>query len=189
MSSNSLTKWRNERSRSLDEIQAAHATVGGTARGRRYATLQINYAYAAILSSQFQGFCRDLHSESIDYIVAKVPLSYQAFMRVEFVWNRSLDKGNPNPGNIGNDFNRLGILFWPNVLALDARNDRRREMLGKAIDWRNAIAHQDFSKVGGDPTLHLTQVRAWRRSFGALADHFDNAMRDHLTLLLGHAPW
>jgi hypothetical protein len=66
MPSNSPRKWSGERSDALDEIQNAHAMVGGTDRGRRYATQQINYAYAALLSSQFQGFCRDLHSECID---------------------------------------------------------------------------------------------------------------------------
>ena len=51
---------------------------------RRYATLQINYAYAAILSSQFQAFCRDLHSESIDYLVTVVPAALQDALLVEF---------------------------------------------------------------------------------------------------------
>jgi len=48
----------------LDEIEAAHASVGGTGPGRRYATQQINQAYALLIASQFQGFCHDLHTES-----------------------------------------------------------------------------------------------------------------------------
>jgi hypothetical protein len=109
MPSNSLSNWRNERRTALNEIESAHATVGGTARGRRYATQQINYAYAALLSSNFQGFCRDLHSECIDHIVSATPPGIQIFLRIEFVWNRTLDKGNAQPGGLGSDFNRLGI--------------------------------------------------------------------------------
>ena len=189
MPSNSLAKWRGERTDALDEIENAHAIVGGTERGRRYATQQINYAYAALLSSHFQGFCRDLHSECIDHIVAATPAALQAFLRVEFLWNRTLDKGNPNPGNTGQDFNRLGVQFWPAVKARRAHNGRRSRLLQELVGWRNAIAHQDFGPVGGVPTLHLTRVRAWRRAVDALADAFDGTMYDYLASLLGAAPW
>jgi hypothetical protein len=129
MPSNSLVRWNGVTIEALDEIENAHLMVGGTERGRRYATQQINYAYAALLSSHFQGFCRDLHSECIDHMVAVVPLRLQALLRVEFIWNRSLDKGNPHPGAIGSDFNRLGVDFWTEVYGLHASNQRRRELL------------------------------------------------------------
>jgi hypothetical protein len=191
MPSHSLNRWNGERADALDEIENAHAMVGGTERGRRYATQQINYSYAALLSSQFQGFCRDLHSECIDHIVAIVPAQLQGFMRVEFIWNRSLGRGNPHPGAIGSDFNRLGVDFWAEVYDLDARNERRREMLQELIDWRNAIAHQDFDPVApeGVPTLHLGRVRGWRSAVNALARYFDQAMYNYLRVLHGADPW
>ena len=68
--SDSSTRWRGERSDALDEIENAHALVGGTGRGRRYATRQINHAYAALLSSHFQGFCRDLDGTMYDYLAS-----------------------------------------------------------------------------------------------------------------------
>ena len=101
---------------------------------RRYATQQINYAYAAILSSQFQAFCRDLHSESVDYLVTVVPAALQDTIKEEFFLNRTLDRGNPHPGGIGSDFNRLGVDFWPEVYALHAANHRRRELLQELIE-------------------------------------------------------
>lgn len=58
MPSHSLIRWNGERAEALDEIETAHAMVGGTERGRRFATQQINYAYAALLSWHFQGFCQ-----------------------------------------------------------------------------------------------------------------------------------
>ena len=44
------------RARALDEMAEAHAAVGGTARGRRYTTQQLNQAYAVLLAAHFQGF-------------------------------------------------------------------------------------------------------------------------------------
>lgn len=191
MPSHSLIRWNGERADALDEIENVHSLVGGTERGRRYATQQINYAYAALLSGQFQGFCRDLHSECVDHIVAMVPAPLQGFLRVEFIWNRSLGRGNPHPGAIGSDFNRLGVDVWTEVYALSARNDRRRELLQELIDWRNAISHQDFDPVapGGIPTLHLARVRQWRSAANSLARHLDQVMYNYLQALLGGAPW
>src|SRR6185437_9102799 len=123
MPSPALIQWQMAGLPALDEIARAHRAVGGHGRGRRYATLQINHAYTVLLSSQFQAFCRDLHSESIDYLVTIVPVPFQATLRVEFLLNRTLDKGNPHPGGIGSDFNRLGVDFWPAVYALDSRNE------------------------------------------------------------------
>lgn len=191
MASHSLIRWNIERADALDEIENAHAMVGGTERGRRYATQQINYAYAALLSSHFQGFCRDLHSECIDRLIAIVPVQLQDLLRAEFTWNRGLDRGNPHPGAIGSDFHRLGVDIWIDVYALDARNERRRELLQELIDWRNSIAHQDFDPVapGGIPTLHLARVRAWRSAVNVLARSFDQTMYNYLQGVVGTTPW
>lgn len=77
-------------------------------------------------------------------IIPLVPAQLRGLLRQELFWNRSLDKGNPNPGNIGSDFNRLGMKIWTEVYALDAKNERRRALLQELVDWRNMIAHQDL---------------------------------------------
>src|SRR5438105_5495917 len=102
MPSISLNRWENERRTALDQIEAAHAAVGGTGPGRRYATQQINQAYAVLLSSQFQRFCRDLHTEAADYLVSTItPPRLQSTLREALTHGRKLEIGNPNPGNIG----------------------------------------------------------------------------------------
>jgi len=191
MPSKSLIRWNGKRADALDEIVNAHAMVGGTERGRRFATQQINYAFTALLSSQFQGFCRDLHSECIDQIVSIIPDQLQGFLRLELIWNRSLSRGNPHLGAIGSDFNRLGLDFWAEVYALDSRNQRRRELLQELIEWRNAIAHQDFDPValGGNFNLHLARVKVWRSSVDSLARFFDRAMYNYLHGLLKVTLW
>src|SRR5438034_9543565 len=127
MPSNSLLQWRGVRATVLDEIEAAHASVGGTARGRRHATQQINRAYAVLLASEFQGFCRDLYSECMDHVVATASPATQRVIRTQFRWARSLDRGNPQAGGIGSDFGRFGVPFWDEVYGLQAANERRRE--------------------------------------------------------------
>src|SRR5271156_4930617 len=86
MPSHSLRWWSGQRSDALDEIANAHAQVGGTERGRRFATQQINHAYATLLSSQFQGFCRDLHSECVGHLVAASPVDLRAVLKSQFYW-------------------------------------------------------------------------------------------------------
>jgi hypothetical protein len=191
MSSQALTSWSTIRRSELDEIEAAHRSVGGTGPGRRFATQQINYAYAMLLSSQFQGFCRELHSECIDFLTASVlPTTFRVLLRQEFAFGRKLDKGNPNAGNIGSDFGRLGLSFWDDVESVDTRTAVRKELLEELNLWRNAIAHQDFDpNLLGSATLRVSKVRDWRSACDGLASSFDEAMRLHLTALTSNSPW
>jgi len=101
MPSVSWREWSTTRTQQLNDIEAAHRSVGGIGRGRRYATEQLNHAYAVLLASQFQGFCRDLHSECVDELARAVaPATFQSILRAEFLFNRSLDRGNASPGTI-----------------------------------------------------------------------------------------
>jgi hypothetical protein len=188
-----LQDWSARRAAALDEIEHAHQSVGGTGRGRRYLTQQINQAYAVLLSSQFQGFCRDLHTECAHHLVAGIvsPVLLATYRR-NLLFGRKLDTGNPNPGNVGSDFNRLGLSFWPTVDAEHPRNPQRRNLLETLNRWRNAIAHNVFAPDmfrGGRPSLHLSEVQDWRRACGGLVHSFDNVMRVHLLSVTGAAPW
>src|SRR5262249_49369349 len=141
---------------------------------------------------QLQGFCRDLHSECVDFLVQSiVPAALRSVLREEFRFNRSLDRGNANPSAIGSDFGRLGVNFWRQVYAQDPRNARRRERLEELNRWRNAIAHHDFDPVllRGHATLHPPRVRSWRRVCSRLARAFDDVLLAYLTTTTGTTPW
>jgi len=187
MPSRSLVTWRIDAARALDEIEGAHRAVGGTGRGRRFATQQINQAYAVLLSSQFQWFCRDLHSEAVDELAGAItiPMIRHVF-RTQCVAGRKLDFGNPNPGNIGSDFGRFTMDFWPLVMNSDSRNPRRRASLEALNRWRNAIAHQDFKTVltQGISELGLREVRQWRTACDAFAHEFDRVVAAHVDTIL-----
>jgi len=173
--------WKGERSKKLNEIEESHAALGGSAHGRRFTTLQINQSYAVMLTSQFQGYCRDLHDECVDRFVASLtPTSVRTTIKKLLKQGRKLDAGNPNPGNLGSDFGRFGVDFWSEVQAQDKRAQTWKTRLGMLTDWRNAIAHQDFDpqKLHGIPTLTLNHGKGWRRACKGLAKVFDAVMRD-----------
>jgi hypothetical protein len=193
MPSLSLQRWFAERADSLDEMERAHRALRGSGPGVRAATLQINQAYTMMLSGQFQGYCRDLHDECAIWLAAPIT---DPGLRSLLVFNlqaqRRLDRGNPNPGNIGADFNRLNLLFWPRVEAHHLSNAARRTAIEELNEWRNAIAHQDFPPAmlsGGRPQLPLSRVRAWRTACDGLVRSFDDVLRSHINHMTGVYPW
>jgi hypothetical protein len=194
--SNSLIRWQRDAGAELDDIAAAHTALGGSGHARRVATVQINHAYAVLLSSQFRRFCRDLHTEAAELICGTVPGVWAGpMLKARLIEGRKLDTGNPNPGNIGSDFRRLGIDVWGSMRARSARTDGRKARLEQLNRWRNAIAHQDFGDSGaldlggGRTDLWLADVRAWRAACDGLAGTLDSVVHDVAARLAGRAPW
>jgi hypothetical protein len=193
MPSLALLEWSAGRAAALDEMEHAHRSVGGSGPGRRYLTQHLNQAYAVLLSSQFQGFCRDLHDESVRHLVKPVASAVlRATYEGSLLLGRKLDAGNPHPGNIGADFGRFGFAFWPAVAADSPRNPNRQVALEALNRWRNAIAHNAFAPdmyKGSRPSLPLAQVQDWRRACDGLAHSFDNVLGAYLRSVTGVAPW
>jgi hypothetical protein len=193
MPSTSYRQWRTVRASALDEINSAHAAVGGKERGRRYTTQQINRAYAVLVASQFQGFARDLHSECVDHLLSVLapPPALRNLVWAEFTRGRQLDRGNAQSSSLGADFGRLGVDFWDDLKTYKAASGAWKDDLDLLNEWRNAIAHQDFTsvKLSGITNLRLVQVQQWRRSCGQLARAMDEVMRQHLHTLTGRSPW
>lgn len=193
MPSASHNQWTTTRAAALDEIAGAHAAVGGTKRGRRYATQQINRAYTMLLASQFQGFCRDLHSESVEHVVSVLspPLTLLNLVRAEFTRERKLDRGNAQPNSLKVDFRRLGIDLWPAIHSFDPGSIAWRRELERLNEWRNAIAHANFTspKLGGIMKVGLAEVRRWRAACERIANAMDEVVRRHLLGLTGKTPW
>lgn len=186
MPSQALGIWQNQRFRELDEIQYAHYSVGGGGRGRRFATQQVNNSYLMLLSAQFQGFCRDLHSECVDHLLIQItPLRLQQALREACTASLVLDKGNPNEYNIKKDFSRLSFDLTP---VFKSGRSKRLTMLNC---WRNAIAHQDFdqTKLNGQTKLRLAQVRVFRSLCNRLAKMMDKCAQPHIHAITGQHPW
>ena len=165
--------------------------MGGTGPGRRYATEQVNHAYAVLLASQFQRFCRDLHTEAADRVAAAVHDPHvQRVIRRQFDVGRQLDRGNANAGNLGSDFGRFELRLWDALIAHRGRNRGRQADLETLNRWRNAIAHQDFDPARlGTAALRLSRVRQWRRTCDGLAGDMDLVVGSHLRTMPGVASW
>lgn len=191
MPSRSFQFWQLDRLSALDQIAAAHVAIGGNAPGRRYATQQINFAYATLLSSHFQGFCRDLHSEAGDSVCAPSTDRRLQLLRKRLMSGRKLDFGNPNSANLAIDFKYFDFVLWDAMQLLDAKNAVRRTQLDELMAWRNAIAHQDFDpgKLKGRTTLQLATVRRWRGACEQLATDLDMVVRNQVATITGQLPW
>ena len=188
MPSRALRNWETVRSVRLDDIRSAHASLRGP--GSRSTIQQINYAYALLLASEFQGFCRDLHSEAAQHIVATVTTQPQvaALLQDLLIDGRLLDRGNASPSSLGSDFGRLRLDLWPKLDAGRPSTRARRVQLEHLNTWRNAIAHHDFRKLTRI-ILRLAEVQSYRAACNALGTALDAVVGAHLTLLVGSRGW
>jgi|GEM_PF-600877 len=205
MPSNAFNTWNTASKNSLDGLDALVLTtppkvsliLAHTPSPRSH----LLFAYTLLLSSRFQAFCRDLHSEAVDYLTNAVqPPAFQLLFRERLTSGRKLDHGNPNPGNLGADFGLLGFgilgrKFWDLIVQQNPQNSSHQALLEGLNNWRNAIAHHDFQKpelpraLGVSSSLRIADVRRWRGACDALAGSFDVVVRGHVNGVVGQTVW
>ncbi len=174
--------WEGESAQRLEELFEAHRRIGGTGPGRRYATKQIDASLILQLAAHFQLFCRDLHSEAADALVAAAPKGYQAVLAITLTERRKLDTGNASDSSIRQDFARFGADIRAESESARSLTAIRRRRLSQLMIWRNAIAHQDFTftsqqrKILDDTSITLGSFRAWRGACNGLAQTFDKVV-------------
>lgn len=198
MASKAADIWNTVRRADLDQLLHAHQRVGGNRRGRRYATQQLNHAYLVAISAQFQGFCRDLHSEAVSVLAAVDP-RLSTIISASFTKYRKLDHGNPNEGNIAEDFTRIGMeSFWDRVSRRGGtvHTKARRRRLEQMNAWRNAIAHHSFEqnvtkldKLDGRLEPRLIEGVRCRNACDQLVRQLDEAVGAFLGEVVGVSPW
>lgn len=190
-----LQQWQTAAAQAFDEIEAAHRAVGGRHPGRRYATQQINFAYVTLLSARFQGFARSLHSQVADVIAAgSLNPNYSVLIQENLTRSRDLDRHNPQPNALANDFGRFGIDVWTELTALDRRTVGRRAKLVQLVEWRNAIAHHDYEQKLAAGKLSRTNVDLgactdWRSVLNQLAKGLDQVSAEQCEALGLPRPW
>lgn len=192
MPSDALLAWQNERVPRLQNVEADCLYLELLHAADPDRVQEYVRSYAVLLSSEFQGFCRDLHTECADRLVDSVnPDALRGVLRLQSIYGRKLATGNANAGNLGADFNRYGLDFWPAVLALDPGHAARQHRLAMLNAWRNAIAHHNYdpADLDGTTTVTILQVRDWRTDCDALATAFDAILASHLQATTGVPPW
>jgi len=101
MPSSALARWQGKRAAELDGLEAVQQALRDAGPQRIATTQQINHAWTMLLSSHFQGFCRDLHTEALDCLLQVTrPEKWQGALRLALLSNRALDRGNPHAGAI-----------------------------------------------------------------------------------------
>jgi len=143
--------------------------------------------FVLLLSAHFQGFCRDLYSESAQVIASKVRRpALAALFQAQFVEQLRIDHGNPNVHNLKSDFKRFG--FTLDLPGADPANPARLADLALLNAWRNIAAHQGRPRPTAGP-LTLPLVQRWRTSCDGLASSLDGIMYNELLRILKRRPW
>jgi hypothetical protein len=191
MPSQSLNRWQTDRAAVLDGLLAALGVIRGSGSEHRTAIQHLSRSFAVMLSAEFQGFCKDLHRECAAHFASQAPATIEDVVLQQFLAQRLLDRGNPNPGNIGADFNRLGLRLFDEAQNADSRVGDWRMRLDHLNEWRNAIAHNDYTlpRIANHPQLTANQLRLWRSACNHLAVVFDRVLGRHLTAKTGVKPW
>ncbi|MGH2936563.1 MAG: hypothetical protein ACRDPE_00395 [Solirubrobacterales bacterium] len=190
-----LDEWREACREVFDEIEPVQARVDRTPGGRRGLTAQINYAYAMLIAAHFQRFCRALHREAAEVLVAQMSDPALAdVMEGLLAQDLRLDRGNPTARNLGVDFARFGFRFWDAVESRDRRNSHRKTELERLCEWRNAIVHGDVERkqMAGrlvPRDLELKDCTNWRQALGSLVDTFDEVLAARCEELGCAEPW
>ena len=197
VASTALFTWRVARANRLNELLGAHERVGGAKRGRRTETEQINWALVLRLAAEFQGFARDLHAEGVGTFAewaAEGNPGLERTVRTSLTVGLKLDRGNAEPGSLGDAFGRLGVDWWPALANRDERTPMRQQQLERLNRARNAIAHARLDELdvlrgeGYPPTL--ATFRSWRGALSGLAATMDGVLATHLSNLFGRkTPW
>lgn len=197
MPSAAYAEWSTQRQARIAELLAAHATIGGSGRGRRWRTSQLNWALTLRIAGEFQGYARDLHTLAVAHLVdpvAHVNAALGNVFQVQLTTNRDLDHKNATPSSLGSDFGRLGLDLWPTLSVASSQALRWRASLEALNKARNAIAHVNEDDLGrlareGYP-IRLRTIERWRRSLDRLAATMDDVVADYLDRLLRTGrPW
>ena len=131
MPSASLGIWRTDRLIRIAELEKQCAATTALAPPNPQLEDENHRGLIMLLSAHFQGFCRDLYTESTMVLSARIKNpSIKVLFQEQFTANRKLDQGNPNLENIRKNFERYG--FTLDLPATDpANNPARITDLGK----------------------------------------------------------
>jgi hypothetical protein len=186
MPSASLLRWQNDRMPRLSQVDAQCAAALTLTPPQPDLVEENLRGYVLLLSAHFQGFCRDLSTESSQVVVSKVRASLQSLIQAQFTAHRKLDHGNPNLQTLREDFERFG--FTLNLEARDPANRARLQDLAVLNRWRNVAAHHGTIPAG-TPLLSLPLLRAWRHACDGLATSLDDVLYNELRKILRRSPW
>lgn len=199
MVSSALKSWRGKRRDDIDQLLSTHRVITGGRRGRQWETEHMNFALITRLAAEFQGYCRDLHTEAVDHIVtmASIPNpNLNLIFRSAYIDRRMLKVGNPSWANLCKDFNMFGMDLKSAMESQfgQARFGTWRLALDDLVDARNAIAHSNDEEIKKCRAKHphglsVRSARGWRAKLNSFTAGLDIVVGKHLKGLTGLGPW
>jgi len=199
MPSKALAQWDTTRSDAMDRLERVHRAVTGGLAGRPRDVTELNHALFLRLAGEVQGFCRDLHDESIDAICTPAVITQADLMnafRANATTGRKLDMGNAGAAQIGHDWTKLGMQLWPTLKANYPSATVGGKSWSDRLEWlnraRNGIAHNDVQKIQdahGEHALTLSTFRSMRGRLSRFAIALDKVTGAYLTSATGSRPW
>lgn len=163
-----------ERLTDVDQLMAAHATVGGSDRGRRFNVEGLNRAAILMLSAHFEGYLEDVMAEALAALNQQLD-------------PKPLTSGfhNPWPDRIDELFAFLGMSKPSRSISWQrAGNTAVRENLNKLVRTRNRLAH---GTVGVQ--VNKSEVISLRKYVEGFAQRLDDLVRTQVLTLRGSYPW
>ncbi|MFI6767852.1 hypothetical protein [Streptomyces sp. NPDC050355] len=196
MTSNALVDWNAKRASRIALAWQMHATVTSSSTP----TWHTDDALAVVLqrmATEFQGYCRSLHDEASEILglhTAKGNPSLEDLLRRLLTSQRDLDRGNANVNAIAKDFSRFGFTFWPTLTKADSRAGVWQRELGKLIEMRNCVAHDNEAKLQAlareGYVLDPPTLQKWEKVLNGIAVLMDDVVGLSLGALLRiPRPW
>lgn len=164
----------NSRLRDVDQLMAAHATVGGLDPGRRYDVEGLNRAAVLMLCGHLEGYVEDVMREALGKVDQRIDA-------------KPLLSGfhNPWPDRIDDLFVFIGMSKPCRAISWQkAGNKAVRDNLEQLVATRNRIAHGTTGV-----TVHKGDVTRYRGYVEGFAARFDALVRAQLRTLIGSQPW
>jgi len=195
MTSPALTTLQSSRILRLDRLIALHPDAAGSATDPAVAE-EWTHALVLRLTSEFQGFCRDLLNDLARTIArlltdgTKTPglLIFEGLTR-----GRAMEQLSANGETIRADFNRLSV----DLLSLLATHPRAGPQWAGELRplhlARNGVVHDDPGKIEKlkkeGRELSLETVIQWRNWVDGLVGAMDDVTSSRMSELFGMIRW
>jgi hypothetical protein len=149
-------------------------------------------------AAEFQGFARDLYDEAAGFLAITATSGNRnlaSVLRVGISSGRALNRNNAGSDTLATDFGRMGLIFWPAILAQDPiLGPGWKADLNDLVTMRNAIAHDNQAQIlkleQNGFALERALTKWWHSSLDSLTATMDDVVASYLGALLGvPQPW
>lgn len=196
MNSPALAAWRSSRLGRLDRLLAVHPDSTGSGTDPAVAE-EWTHALILRLASEFQGFCRDLHTDASKAVARALAASdeeIRLLILVGLTTDRSLNRSSADPQTLAKDFARFRITLW---VALEERHPRSVPLWHEGLRYlhlaRNGVVHDDLGKLASVQAegweLKLGTVVRWRNLLDEIVTAMDDVVSTAIADLFGNIRW